>query len=70
MQPSVALLVPCDPPRLVQSEYVRDLVANSNARQSAYERCNLRHGALLKWHEEMRRKEATTTAGEKSEPDS
>ncbi len=50
------------------SEEVRDLVTNSNARQQAWETCNAYHEALLKWHAEMQRSEATTTDGEKSEP--
>ena len=65
VRPSEALLTPCSPPRIREAEYVRDLVNNSNARQSAWEKCNARHEALLKWHEELRTSEGTTTAGGK-----
>ena len=66
VRPSEALLTPCSPPRIREAEYVRDLVNNSNARQSAWEKCNARHEALLQWHEELRIKGDTTTDGGKS----
>ena len=66
IQPSAALLQQCSPPRVRKSEYVRDLVENSNARQTAWETCDAKHKALLKWHEELRTKEGTTDAGGKS----
>ena len=66
--PSAGLLIQCEKPRVRKSEFVRDLVANSNARMLAWEKCNERHEALLKWHEEMRTKEGTTTDGGKSAP--
>ena len=70
LHPSQGLLLPCDKPHLVRSETAKHLVQNSNARQLAFENCNERHEALIRWHEEMRRKEATTTDGEKPQSDS
>lgn len=45
--PSEALLQLCEPPRLTRTETVRDLVANSMARQDAYDRCAARQCRLV-----------------------
>lgn len=66
VKPSDALLVRPTPPHLVKSERGRDLVANSNSRQHAYEQCVIRFENLASWHEEMQRREDTVTVGEKS----
>lgn len=44
--PFAALLQPCDPPQVVRSETMWDVMNNSNQRQLAYEQCAARHKAL------------------------
>jgi hypothetical protein len=50
--PSAALLQLCEPPRLTRTETVGDIVANSAARQDAYERCAARMHRLVQWIEQ------------------
>jgi hypothetical protein len=50
LEPSPALLQMCDDPFLVETKTGRDLVTNSNARQSAFERCKVRLTCLIGWH--------------------
>ena len=53
--PPKALRQKCPPPVVVPASSGRDLVSNSNNRQSAYDGCNVRHQCLLDYLDEADR---------------
>lgn len=63
--PSAALLQLCEPPRLTRTETVRDMVANSTARQDAYDRCAARQCRLVQRIQRAAHVDAVTCKAEK-----